>query len=93
MPARKNRPDKFGVKTLDGAEKDCLLRWFGEPPRGHVWVDSKDVVHGSFGFEAGKGAVVRGLVTKGVLERTVVPRQPDWQAGAEVHYVLAGGKG
>jgi DNA-binding HxlR family transcriptional regulator len=55
-----------------------------------VWVGDDDVVHGEHGFDSNKGQHVRGLVTKGYLERSVVPveQSQDWYPEARTRYSL-----
>jgi hypothetical protein len=88
MPARKNRPDKAGIGVLNSVEKMCLRYWFTEGRNKFVWVDPDDVVWGGHGFDSGWGSIVRGLVTKGCLERREVRGESDWKEGATVQYFL-----
>lgn len=88
MPARKNRPGKHGIGEANSTERKYLRYWFTEGRNESIWVGSDGVVHGVHGFDSGLGPLVRGLVTKGYLERKEVQGDPDWEDGANVKYVL-----
>lgn len=88
MPARKNRPEKHGVGALSKLEIELLRYWFTEGRNTSLWVGTDDVVHGVHGFDAGNGGIVRGLVTKGYLERREVKGEPDWEEGANIKFFL-----
>lgn len=98
MPARKNRSDKYGVGLLHAKEKEELRRWFGALNNYALYISkSDDTVYGRHGFDSARGAMVRGLITKGYLEpfdsSQLGPHPfPDKQAsdGVFVRLTLAG---
>lgn len=90
MPARKNRPNKYGVGSINRREQEMLLYWFQRHRNKSLWIEN-DVVHGIHGFDAGCGYLVRGLVTKGYLECSITPRglAPDYvHEAALIRYSL-----
>lgn len=87
MPARKNKPGKFGIGVLNSRERHMLDWWFVRNRSHSVWIDSSDTVFFSGGFDSACGEVVRGLVSKGFLEvRT--RSDTDIIPEARVFYVL-----
>lgn len=69
MPARKDKPGKFGIGVLNSRERHLLDWWFVRNRSRSVWIDSSDTVFFSGGgFDSACGEVVRGLVSKGFLE-------------------------
>lgn len=88
MPARKNRPNKYGIRVLTRQEQLYLRYWFRDT-RNHLWISSiNDTVHSGEGFDTGAGHVVRGLVSKQILKREEVRGEPDWIPEARIQYSL-----